>query len=50
MVDRHGRALATVLLPAGLKPLQIGRDFLLGLEVDADGVERVSTWTFRPLP
>jgi len=50
VVTRQGSAVARVQLPAGLKPLEIGRGFLLGLTVDSDGVERVSSYTFKPIP
>ncbi len=40
--DRSGRWVAAVRLPARLSLRQVGRDFVLGVSTDDDGVERVS--------
>ena len=39
-----GRWLGTLPVPAGFQPLQIGRDYLLGVYRDELGVEHVQRW------
>ena len=39
--DPAGTLVATVLLPRHLRPTEIGRDYVLGVSIDAMGVERV---------
>lgn len=42
--DPDGRWLGGVEMPEGLEPLQIGRDFVLGLTRDDLGTERVAIY------
>ncbi|HEX6644944.1 MAG TPA: 6-bladed beta-propeller [Gemmatimonadales bacterium] len=43
-----GAMIGAVTLPAPLEPFQIGRDFVLGRTLDADGVERIALYRFAP--
>jgi len=45
--DASGRLRCAVSLPAALYPREIGRDFLLGVSTDADGVEQVQLYRLR---
>lgn len=45
VIGDDGRALGTVLVPAGLKLTQVGADFVLGLWEDSLGVRRVRRHT-----
>jgi hypothetical protein len=45
--DAEGRWLTDVRMPDGLAVEQIGRDFVLGLNTDADGVQRVRVYTLE---
>lgn len=42
-----GRLLATVTVPASFRPTEIGRDWCLGVETDADGVESVAMYRLQ---
>lgn len=42
--DRTGRAVATVAMPAGVGLTEAGRDYVVGVRTDADGVEEVGVW------
>lgn len=42
-----GRPMAKALLPSGLRVLEIGKDYLLGVLRDADGVESVGLYRFQ---
>lgn len=42
-----GRLLATVTVPAGFRPTEIGRDYCLGVLTDRDGVESVIMYRLR---
>jgi len=39
--DRNGRPVAGLIIPANVSLHDIGRDYVLGVETDADGVERI---------
>ena len=41
VLSRSGAALGIVTLPAGMRPMDIGRDFIVGVTKDADDVEHV---------
>lgn len=41
---RAGRAIGTATLPAGVKLTDAGRDYVVGVRTDADGVEEVGMW------
>lgn len=41
VMSEEGRTLATVLMPPGVELMEVGRDAILGLHRDEDGVERV---------
>ncbi|MGQ0642905.1 MAG: hypothetical protein ACT4P6_19335 [Gemmatimonadaceae bacterium] len=45
--DRSGRWIADCRLPPGFVPVEVGADYVLGVGVDADDVERVTLWTLR---
>jgi hypothetical protein len=47
IVDRQGRWLGQVEVPAKLRIFQIGTDFVLGRQVDSLGVERVRVHALR---
>ncbi len=49
IVAPDGRVLARAVAPAALRPLEIGRDYLIGVSYDADGVETVVLHKFRPI-
>lgn len=42
-----GKPAATVVLPSNLEPLQIGRDFIVGLIKDSLGVEQIRVHSLR---
>jgi hypothetical protein len=44
-----GRIVARAVASASLRPLEIGRDYLLGVAYDDDGVETVVLHRFRPI-
>jgi len=44
VADEHGTLIASVQVPAGLVPLQVFQSSVLGLMVDALGVQRVSVY------
>jgi hypothetical protein len=50
VVASDGRWLGDVVAPARLRILQIGRDFVLGRQVDSLGVERVRLHALRRVP
>ena len=41
VIDRDGRWLGTLTLPPKFRPLQIGADFLLGVQLDEDDIPSV---------
>jgi hypothetical protein len=41
ILDAQGRAIARVATPAGFRGTHVGRDFIVGITTDADGVEGV---------
>jgi hypothetical protein len=47
VVDRTGKTIATARLPAGLSPVEIGVDYILGVVRDEDRIERVVLHTLR---
>jgi hypothetical protein len=47
IVDAEGRAAGRVTMPARTAPLDIGRDYVLGLTRDELDVERLTLWTLR---
>jgi hypothetical protein len=47
IIDRQGRWLGQVQVPAKLRIFQIGTDFVLGRQVDSLGVERVRVHALR---
>lgn len=49
VVQTDGRVVAAVAMPRAVQVLEIGRDYLLGLTRDSEGVERVVLHTFSPL-
>src|SRR5687767_12566531 len=44
VLTRDGRWLGTVRTPSGFRPMQIGRDFVLGVSRDELGVERIQSF------
>jgi hypothetical protein len=42
-----GRVLGTVTTPAGLQVFDIGDDYLLGAERDADDAQRIAMYRYR---
>ena len=42
-----GKPMARALLPTSIRLLEIGTDYLLGLNRDADGVETVEFYRYR---
>ncbi len=49
VVAPDGRVVARAVAPASLRPLEIGRDYMLGVAYDEDGVETVVLHRFRPI-
>ncbi len=49
IVDADGRAVGRVTMPVRTAPLDIGRDYVLGLTRDELDVERLTLWTLRRL-
>ena len=47
VLTREGAALGTVRLPAGMRLLQAGADFVVGLTKDEDDVEHVGVYPLR---
>jgi hypothetical protein len=47
VLARGGAARGTVTLPAGMRPLQIGADFIVALTRDADDVQHVGIYPLR---
>jgi hypothetical protein len=45
--DPQGRLLGSVALPASFSPLRIGRDFILGVWKDEDGLEHVRRYAIK---
>ena len=45
--DTAGRVVATASTPSTLRVRRVGRDYVLGLMSDADGVERVLVFPLR---
>ena len=41
VLDREGRPIAGFIVPAGVIAHALGRDYLLGVHTNDDGVERV---------
>lgn len=50
VLDREGRLLGTIAMPAGLEVSQIGSDFVLGVHQDSVGVERVLLYELKRDP
>lgn len=48
--DKSGRRLGALDVPAGFKPKDIGADYVLGIQVDDDGVETISMYALRRSP
>jgi hypothetical protein len=44
VLSASGSAIARVAVPAGFRAMDIGRDYVVGLHQDADGVEAVQTF------
>ena len=49
IVSSTGQPLAVAVSPRSLRVLEIGRDYLLGVSADSDGVERVLVYRFSPV-
>jgi hypothetical protein len=47
VIDRNGQDIARVTIPAGLRLSAVSRDRIVGVQRDADGVERVSVHRLR---
>jgi hypothetical protein len=45
VLDPSGRPAAVIQVPTSFRPTEIGRDYVLGVHVDAMGVERVHRYT-----
>lgn len=49
VVTADGRPVARVVAPRSLRPLEIGRDYLIGVTQDEDGVESVHLYRFAAI-
>ena len=47
IVDADGRAVGRVTMPVRTTPLDIGRDYVLGLTPDELDVEQLTVWGLR---
>ena len=47
VIDRDGRWLGTLTLPPKFRPLQIGADFLLGVQLDEDDIPSVVVYGLK---
>ena len=47
VLSLNGRLLATVTVPAGFRPTEIGTDYCLGVRTDSDGIESVAMYRLR---
>jgi hypothetical protein len=50
VLKRDGAATGTVTLPAGMRPLHAGADFIVAMTKDVDDVEHVGLFALRRLP
>lgn len=50
VISSSGRQVARVVAPRSLRPLEIGRGYLIGVARDADDVETVVLFRFQALP
>lgn len=50
MVDRQGRAVGTVTVPAACRIVGSGKSYVYVVSTDSDGIERLSQHRWRPLP
>jgi hypothetical protein len=48
VISHDGRSVARVLAPGTLRPLEIGKDYLLGVVRDEDDVETVVLFRLPP--
>jgi hypothetical protein len=47
VVDANGKAIGQISMPVGVTPFAIGRDYVLGVRRDEDGLEHIVQYTLQ---